>query len=80
MSRRNTPSNSCSDYSYYKAGKKLHKTHDNEKNIYKTMGNTVPDNLIHPTVKYEDHCPRYIHAGRQKLPSNTPHYGRHCSR
>jgi len=44
------------------------------------MGNTVPDNLIHPTVKYEDHCPRYIHTGRQKLPSNTLHYGRHCSR
>lgn len=34
------------------------------------MGNTVPDKLIHPTVKYEGHCPRYIHAGRQKLPSH----------
>lgn len=42
------------------------------------MGNTVPDNYIHPTVKYERHCSRYIHTGRQKLPSS--HYGRHCSR
>lgn len=31
-------------------------------------GNPVPGNYVHPSVTYGDHCLRYRHCGRQKLP------------